>query len=1691
MRQLHHLLSSLFIITLILLSTPERSAGQYRNDWIDYDKTYWKFRTGTDGIYRIPKAALDAAGIPSGTPGNQFMLFRDGQEIAIFTSTDAAFATTDYIEFYGTMANGLPDKKLYLDTSKIADEKRSIFSDTAAYFLTVSTTAGHLRYQPVTTPIPASPPAAATYCWETLSYHGRGSYLSGRSLQRNEQFHSSQFEAGEGFIDITSNAGDVKTLNFSTPEKVNAAVNATLRLSSLAFNYYDSVHHLRVTFNGTEVANTDYGVADVAKLSIPIAASSLAASNTMTTNHYNTAPSPDWYGLAYWELDYPRSFNVNGLNYFRFRMPVGSSNQYIEFINFDHGGTSPRLYDLTHHKMYSGDISISGKTRFYIDGELDESDCVLYTNNSGKVYPVTASRQVRFTNYATASNQGNYIIISHKNLMGAGGAHDYVADYKNYRNSVSGGNYKAIVADIEDLYDQFAYGIDMHPLSIRHFLDMAYDQWTTRPEYVFLVGKAIRPDVYKAYQLNSNKYAYTGMVPAYGHPGSDIDFVNNRSNWKMNMAISRLSAWNATEVGDYLNKVKAYENAVRASPFPKPETEFWKKQVLHIAGGNYPTPYDIQSTILLPTLNNCADIVRSLPAGAQITTIAKNTKGEPSTIQDKTIDSMVSNGVSMITYYGHGSAYVLDYNLRDPSYYSSSPKVPFFSAFGCAISDIFDISSSGLKSVSENWVAAPSSGAISSFGGSTLGFTNFHSAYMPVMYSFINGRNYGQAIGNIYKSCNDSMTYLTPGGQTSASLNHLESYILQGDPAVKMPLNLADADYYVGNETVSSIPVNVTTALDSFRMRIVSYNLSAAKTDTVKVKVEHSNPSGTTTTVKTYTILNLWNTDTSFVYIPVDKTKDIGLNKYKITIDPDNRYTEVSEANNTAAIDLFISADNLTPLYPKNFGIVYQPSVTLKASTLNVFRGKGSYRMEIDTTELFNSPSKLSTVLSGLGGVVKWTPSLTMKDSTVYYWRCAIDSIVSGSYNWANSSFIYLKNGSDGWNQSHYYQYKNNSLDAFEYNSSRQFKYLPAEVGFQVINTITELPAPYEPYKFSPYNKITRNGSDYSTYDCLYYGTIQILVIDPMTGDAWSNPAYCRTNTHTFNFDISAPVNRDKARRFLDSIPTGFYIMARNFIYYPFWGAGHYVDEWKSDELTYGTGKSLYHSMKNVGFNKIDSFNRLRVFTMLCKKGSTDFPAQQYFSNDTNELMTNDFVLPISSTSGKMNSVTVGPAVTWKTLKWRTSSLFDTATLADSSSVRITGLDKDNNPSVLYEGTTRDTNLAFISASSYPKLQLQWYNTDTIYRTAPQLDYWRILYDPLPEAALNPSAYFSFTDSVSVGQLMQLNTAIETLNQLPMDSMLVRYKVIDAKNISHVLADKKFRKLSGNDTLHASIAFDPKPYPGKNYLYIEANPDNNQPEEYHPNNLGYIPFSIRTDEYAPVLDVTFDGTHILDQDLISSKPFIKVLLRDENKFLALNDTSSMKLSIRYPSDAPNTRRNIAFDGSTCKFIPADMSAGKNEAYIEFKPVFTEDGTYQLFAAGNDISGNGSGGGNEYSISFKVINKAMISSLLNYPNPFSTSTAFVFTLTGWQVPSQLKIQILTVTGKVVREITKQELGPIRIGRNITEYKWDGKDEYGQMLGNGVYLYRVVSSLEGKDMEHYGNSAVDKFYKNGYSKMYIMR
>jgi hypothetical protein len=434
----------------------------------------------------------------------------------------------------------------------------------------------------------------------------------------------------------------------------------------------------------------------------------------------------------------------------------------------------------------------------------------------------------------------------------------------------------------------------------------------------------------------------------------------------------------------------------------------------------------------------------------------------------------------------------------------------------------------------------------------------------------------------------------------------------------------------------------------------------------------------------------------------------------------------------------------------------------------------------------------------------------------------------------------------------------------------------------------------------------------------------------------------------------------------------------------------------------------------------------------------------------------------------------------------------------DHPVIDVVGLSNTGEETVLFPAidiTQQDLDISSVNVQDYPFLKLRMRNVDTLYHTAWQLKYWMLTYDPVPEGAIAPNLYFTTRDTVELGEPFNFGIAFKNVGQLPFpDSMKVKLAITDRFNVENIVPVPKQKKdFQPGDTIRLNAVVKTESLSGPGILFVNFNPDFDQPEHYLSNNFAFRNIYVKPDSLNPLMDVTFDGIHILNRDIISSKPEIMIKLRDEAKWMRLDSAKLMLIEVKYP-DGTIKRIEYAGNSDSLQFIPASSgpNTGNNVATMLFKPYFMKDGEYELTVKGTDKSGN-QAGAIEYRVAFQVINKPMISNMLNYPNPFTTSTAFVFTITGSEVPQNIRLQILTITGKVVREITKNELGPLHIGRNITEFKWDGTDQYGDKVGNGVYLYRVITNLNGKSLDKYKSSAdnTDKYFNNGYGKMYLMR
>jgi hypothetical protein len=94
----------------------------------------------------------------------------------------------------------------------------------------------------------------------------------------------------------------------------------------------------------------------------------------------------------------------------------------------------------------------------------------------------------------------------------------------------------------------------------------------------------------------------------------------------------------------------------------------------------------------------------------------------------------------------------------------------------------------------------------------------------------------------------------------------------------------------------------------------------------------------------------------------------------------------------------------------------------------------------------------------------------------------------------------------------------------------------------------------------------------------------------------------------------------------------------------------------------------------------------------------------------------------------------------------------------------------------------------------------------------------------------------------------------------------------------------------------------------------------------------------------------------------------------------------------------------------------------------------------------------------------------IEKVLNYPNPFVSYTEFWFNHNMPFEPLEVQVQILTVSGKLVKTIQQQVLTDGFLSRSVT---WDGKDDFGDKIGKGVYVYKltVKSLTTGKSVDKY--------------------
>ncbi|MGP8216257.1 MAG: C25 family cysteine peptidase [Bacteroidia bacterium] len=1718
-------------LSLACVILPMLLCGQ-ANKWINFNQKYYKIKVARDGIYRIDSATLAKAGIPvDSLTAQNIQLFFHGQQQYIYVQLSSTGVFNEnknnYIEFYGQHNTGslindaASDSLLYtcVDTlpynriTAVPNPYYSMFNDTSTYFLTWNNSAANNRV--------VNAPKNDT----AFSSNTPFPYFIAQNVQFGTATNQNYFAGARFYIspDETNDPRYTPTVGWFLPSfGIGQSQTYTLAPSNSVYtgpgapNAYAKIFFEGQTSNGnndhsititTSWPSSPYnvqftGFTPFVQTFPNITASQLSGTVTMTiTSNSVSSTTYNSTAVSYVYFQYPHNTTLSGDS---MMMYVGDNplapQTYFNFTGLNVGSNDTlRLYDLTNHNRYIV-TQKSGSFKILIPNSGNTRQCYItddnHVNMVSKLIPAGSLGNGKFTNFS-GNYTSPYIIITHPLLMPEAQA------YYSYRHT----RYPSeILANVEELYDQFCYGIEKDPLAIRNFCSYIISQCSPSapPSALFLIGKGIHSWLYRQY---ASDYSAC-LVPSFGYPSSDALLtaaLNPSSPSSLQAAIptGRLAATSNTQVMNYLNKVAVYESTTPA---------YWQKNIIHLAGGNQGT----EQTTILQTFTANANTAEGPYFGANVYLIQKNTTAPIQITLADSITNIINNGVSLMTFFGHAAGSNFDINLDAPSDYNNAGKYPLILALACFSGDIFQPAGAGASSTSEQFVLDPK-GSIGFIAMDDVSEEEHLANYSLKFYPDFSTLMYRKPIGNCMQDVVGKLQAFYGGFYDQTADNMFLEMALHGDPAIILNGEDSLPDYAVNDSSLTFIPSNVTTQIDSFKVNLVVWNNAEALNQNVPVQIERIFPDNTDT-IYNRTLKNVYNNGTISITMPVNKIKGPGMNYFNVSVDPGNTIKEITKSNNNLIkVPLLITSGDIIPIYPYQFAIIPKDTATLKCSTGDPFAPAHNYVFQIDTTIYFNSPFLKTQVINAKGGVVRaswktWinTPHappvypgkltgppvpLMFKDTIVYYWRVRRDTSDVKDYGWQVSSFQYIT-GKSGWGQSHYFQFDNNQYSYLQQNLTKRNWLFDTTGKTLLCNT-------YGNYPFPPqgYNNTTAEGAtDYyldfnleAANGCQVDPALFLAVIDSTSLTPWS------TQNHNFgeNNVPGSGCNDVPDLKFIfrhddpnaikglytalaDSIPSGDYILIYSWMWAKFhsW-AGPDSLKLKGELISLGCSSAITTAKDSV------------PWIFFVKKGHTA-TAQTIIGKGVLDSLTLTVNLWNHEYYGTMTTPLIGPAQKWDSISWRQHQLLKIS--YDSVRLNVMTIDNNGNSSILLKGVTpavANIYVKSVNPKQYPYLQMQLYTKDAVIREPSQMNKWQVFYTPVPEVAVNPSIFTSFykTTPLIGGDTVKFSTVLQNVGDYTMDSMLVNSWIVDANNAIHYLPVKHTKIMNPGDTTLLTAKCSTSIYPGNCSIWIDANPEyltQTRPEEYYFNNYAKKPFVAQPDKNNPLLDVTFDGVHIMNNDIVSPHPNILIQVTSDNKFLPLdkNDTGNIAVYIRNVNNP--TPQRLYFDSPQIQFTPAVLP--DNKCKVIYTPTFT-DGTYELSVQAADRSNNVSGS-NPYKIDFQVINKSSITNVLNYPNPFSTSTRFVFTITGDQLPTYFKIQIITITGKVVREITESELGPLHIGLNITEYAWDGTDQFGSKLANGVYLYRVISSINNQAIDHLSTDA-DSYFTKGWGKMYLLR
>lgn len=223
--------------------------------------------------------------------------------------------------------------------------------------------------------------------------------------------------------------------------------------------------------------------------------------------------------------------------------------------------------------------------------------------------------------------------------------------------------------------------------------------------------------------------------------------------------------------------------------------------------------------------------------------------------------------------------------------------------------------------------------------------------------------------------------------------------------------------------------------------------------------------------------------------------------------------------------------------------------------------------------------------------------------------------------------------------------------------------------------------------------------------------------------------------------------------------------------------------------------------------------------------------------------------------------------------------------------------------------------------------------------------------------------------------------------------------------------------------------------------------------------VGGINENAPIDNTPPTVKLYMNDTSFISGGITNSSPIFLALLEDEN---GMNTAGGIGHDMIAILDGNESNPYILND-----YYQTELDNYK-QGNIRFPFRDLEPGLHTITFKAYDVYNNMV----TAEIQFVVVGEDVIKleNVLNYPNPFVSYTEFWFSHNRPFEPLDVQVQVLTITGKVVWTKNQTILTEGFLSRDIT---WDGKDDFGDRIGKGVYIYKLTvrSTLTGKKAEKY--------------------